>query len=284
MMVGATFIDFDEQTIPDLITVPGTIFGLAVSCFSLMWFLPVPHPAPPPVLAPALFCIPWFPPAPKWSGSYGLWCGLGIWTTWCFALADRRLILRRGLAKAVQFFFAGLVRHWTWKLLVGIWIAGVIGVIVVHQMGANAWAGLLTSLFGLAVGGGVVWAIRIVGSTAMGREAMGFGDVTLMAMIGAYVGWQCALLGFFLAPFASIAIVIVQFIVTREPQIPFGPYLCAGTILAVAFWDRLFNNWLAANIVMIGPAVVQMGLIIFVAMFVMLFVWRIIKERVIYRD
>ena len=46
------------------------------------------------------------------------------------------------------------------------------------------------------MGGGIVWAVRIIASQALGVEAMGFGDVTLMCMIGAFVGWQPALLIF----------------------------------------------------------------------------------------
>ena len=40
--------------------------------------------------------------------------------------------------------------------------------------------------------------VRVLGSQVLRREAMGFGDVTLMAMIGAFLGWQAAVLTFFL--------------------------------------------------------------------------------------
>ncbi len=49
-------------------------------------------------------------------------------------------------------------------------------------------------------GGGLVWSFRIVASVVMGREALGFGDVTLMAMVGAFTGWQAVWISFFLAP------------------------------------------------------------------------------------
>ena len=42
-----------------------------------------------------------------------------------------------------------------------------------------------------------MWAVRIIGTLTLRQEAMGFGDVTLMAMIGAFTGWQSTLLIFF---------------------------------------------------------------------------------------
>ena len=52
---------------------------------------------------------------------------------------------------------------------------------------------------------GLTWSVRFLGTLAFRREAMGFGDVTLMAMIGAFLGWQAAVLTFFLAPFFGLA-------------------------------------------------------------------------------
>ncbi len=224
LLTAATFIDFDEQTIPDLITIPGTILALLLSSSSLLWFMPAELPAG---LVPVIFSLPAWPADPAWMTSTGLWTGLAIWSGWCFALADRRLILRKGYAKAVEFFCAGLVRHPTWKLLAAIWIAGLFGVCIVYGIGGDHWLGLFSSLIGLAVGGGIVWAIRLGAYWGLRKEAMGFGDVTLMAMIGAFVGWQAATIGFVFSPFAAIVIVMIQFVITREPRIPFGPYLCA---------------------------------------------------------
>ena len=61
-----------------------------------------------------------------------------------------------------------------------------------------SWAALLTALVGLVAGGGIVWVVRLIGAVALRREAMGFGDVTLMAMVGAFVGWQASLIVFFM--------------------------------------------------------------------------------------
>ncbi len=63
--------------------------------------------------------------------------------------------------------------------------------------------GLFTALLGLVGSGGIVWAVRLIGTAALRREAMGFGDVTLMMMVGTFLGWQACLIAFFISPFAG---------------------------------------------------------------------------------
>lgn len=277
LMVAATFIDFDEQTIPDAITVPGTLLALLLASLSMNVFLPAV--ALNGGLGPIAFQMPVGVPNLKWFGPTGWWTGIGIWSGWCFALANRRLILRRGAVKALEYFCASLIRDPRWPYLLGMWFIGGIAIRVVFGVGGTAWIGLLTALIGLAVGGGVVWAIRIVGSVAMRREAMGFGDVTLMAMIGAFIGWQGAMMSFFLAPIAAIAIVLVYYIITRNAQVPFGPYLCAGTMLTIFAWDRLVNGWFLNNLAVLGPFMLWLFIAMTGIMGVMLFFWRMFKER-----
>jgi prepilin signal peptidase PulO-like enzyme (type II secretory pathway) len=133
----------------------------------------------------------------------------------------------------------------------------------------------------MAVGGGTVWAVRIVAGYAIGQEAMGFGDVTLMAMIGAFVGWQAAIAGFFLAPISAILIVLIQYVLTRQPVVPFGPYLCVGTTIAVVGWHTVWNETMA-RYVELGSIAFWILVVALVAMGAMLVVWRQIK-RLIFR-
>jgi leader peptidase (prepilin peptidase)/N-methyltransferase len=53
-----------------------------------------------------------------------------------------------------------------------------------HHLHGLAW-----SMAGLAMGGGLTWIVRGTSSLILGRQALGFGDVTLMAMIGSFLGW-----------------------------------------------------------------------------------------------
>lgn len=280
LMVAATFVDFDEQTVPDWITVPGTLLALLFASLSEHVWMPYLFAVSEGrVLMPTFFTAPgtW---NVQWDGPAGLWLSIGIYSGWCFALADRRLILRRGLGKAIQFFLAGLVRHPSWKLLVLIWIVGLIGIGIVHSLGGSSWASLLTALMGLAVGGGAVWAVRLVASGAMRQEAMGFGDVTLMAMIGAFIGWQAALMAFALAPMTAILIVLIQFILTRNRVVAFGPYLCAGSVVTVVFWDQLWAQFGDAAFGL-GPTLPAILISLLGLMGVMLMAWRWVKESIL---
>lgn len=278
LMVAATFVDFDERTIPDVITIPGTIFALLVASVTPFVFMPGELAEG---IAPVTLGHP-LPLGPGWMSGGGLAAGLAIWTVWCFALADRRVIMRHGLAKAVEYFCARLVRHPSWKILAGIWLVGVMSVVIVYQVHGIHWLGLITSLVGLAVGGGIIWGVRLVGSFAMQMEAMGFGDVTLMAMVGAFVGWQASVIAFFLAPLAAIVIVLVRYVITRDHQTPFGPYLCAGTALTALYWDSVYNENLRLTIAIMGVWLLWFSIAMLGLLGAMLWIMRLLKERFLY--
>ncbi|MFK7778673.1 MAG: A24 family peptidase, partial [Gimesia sp.] len=104
------------------------------------------------------------------------------------------------------------------------------------------WHGLAWSLSGLIVGGGLTWILRVVSSVLLGQEALGFGDVTLMAMIGSFVGWQPILLILPLAPLCGLLIGFISRAVTGKTYLPYGPYLCAATLIVLFNWKWI---WLA---------------------------------------
>ena len=108
--------------------------------------------------------------------------------------------------------------------------------------------GFVNSLAGWVVGGGSVWLVRILGHRAFGREAMGFGDVVLMAMVGSFLGWQPSLMVFFmLAPIcalaATVCVLVATFSLKALGEIPFGPYLSVGALLIVFFWRPWFSQF-----------------------------------------
>lgn len=93
------------------------------------------------------------------------------------------------------------------------------------------------SAAGVLIGGGVVWVVRVVFSLAFGKEAIGLGDVHMMAGVGAVLGWMDPTIAFFVAPFSGIAFALFAPLlgrVLKAPKVlPYGPHLAAATMLIV---------------------------------------------------
>ncbi len=104
----------------------------------------------------------------------------------------------------------------------------------------NKWLpGLLGSIFGTIIGGAVVWVTRILGTLGFGREAMGLGDVDLMAAVGAVLGWQSPVIAFFVAPFVGLGWALAKLIFHRKREIPYGPFLSLATFIVMISHDRI---------------------------------------------
>jgi prepilin signal peptidase PulO-like enzyme (type II secretory pathway) len=105
--------------------------------------------------------------------------------------------------------------------------------------------GLLTGLAGWVIGGAVGWLARITFTLIFGKEAMGMGDVHILAAAGAVAGWPVAVLGFFLGAMLALAglvVVLVRFLFRRQSRaVPFGPWLGLGFFLAAMFQDRILD-------------------------------------------
>jgi leader peptidase (prepilin peptidase) / N-methyltransferase len=123
---------------------------------------------------------------------------------------------------------------------IAIWAAGVQTDPWSGEMTASIQAPLWLSvlagvLIGYLVGGGIVWAVRILGSLGFGKEAMGLGDVHLMAAVGACLGWIDSTLAFFGAAFVGIAWAILGrlFSGVLPRAMPYGPFLAIATVLVL---------------------------------------------------
>ncbi len=94
-----------------------------------------------------------------------------------------------------------------------------------------------SSVLGIAVGAGMTYAVGVVGKAVFRKEAMGFGDVKLMGMVGGLLGWQAVIMTFFLgsAIGAVIGVGLMIFARRRDPQIPFGPFLAAAAVLVLFY-------------------------------------------------
>jgi leader peptidase (prepilin peptidase)/N-methyltransferase len=106
-------------------------------------------------------------------------------------------------------------------------------------LGQKWIAGLLGSVYGYMIGAGVVWATRILGSLTFGKEAMGLGDVYLMAAVGAMLGWASPVLAFFAAPFLALSWALPHLILHRTREIRYGPFLSVATLAVMIMHDTI---------------------------------------------
>ena len=99
----------------------------------------------------------------------------------------------------------------------------------------------LNSFLGALAGGGMIYVMGMLGEFAFKKEAMGGGDVKLLAMIGAFIGWKFVVLTFFLAPvFGSVVGVILKIRYGKD-IIPYGPYLSLAAVCSIFFGERILH-------------------------------------------
>jgi leader peptidase (prepilin peptidase) / N-methyltransferase len=103
------------------------------------------------------------------------------------------------------------------------------------------------SILSAAVGSLGLLLLAKLASLAFGKEAMGMGDVFLMAAMGANLAIPCLILAFFVAGFVGGLIGIVLLILRlrgRRDEVPFGPMLVVGTYVAMLGGDTLIRAYL----------------------------------------
>jgi leader peptidase (prepilin peptidase)/N-methyltransferase len=105
--------------------------------------------------------------------------------------------------------------------------------------------GLVDGLIGLLVGGGILWFLAWISPYLFGKEGMGGGDIKLLAMIGAFLGWKPALMtimmGSLLGSLVGVSLIAAR-VIKREDYIPFGPFLVVGAV-ATLFFGQSILDW-----------------------------------------
>ena len=271
LLAAATWVDLRQRVIPDWITAPGVLAGLVLAWAFPDVLLPVA------VEVPRSFAAPAVEPdvlgflgglrtasGPAWLGAAphlpGLLLAAGLFAIWWAVCTEPDGRADRWPGPRTMLLVAGLAA------LVGAWLVG-----------GDRFRALESALVGMAASGGIVWSTRAGASRALGREAMGLGDVTLMAMVGAWLGWQACVLTFFLATFLGLTHGLFQLLRHRESELPFGPSLCLAAALVVVCWRPL---WQAAGIYFEDPArlaAVVIAVVLLTA--ITLFAWRLLRER-----
>ena len=100
-------------------------------------------------------------------------------------------------------------------------------------------ASLVVGLAGGAVGAGVIYAIRWLGSLLVRREAMGLGDVKFMGMCGLLLGPGPVLVAIGVAMVGGAVLGVLIWIVTRNREIPFGPFLALGALAVLLYGAQI---------------------------------------------
>jgi prepilin signal peptidase PulO-like enzyme (type II secretory pathway) len=99
--------------------------------------------------------------------------------------------------------------------------------------------GVVTALAGWIIGGALGWLTRIVFTFIFGKEALGMGDVHIMAAAGAVAGWPVVFIGFFLAaPLALLALIVIR-LRRQSRALPYGPWLALAFLLVAIYQDYI---------------------------------------------
>lgn len=103
------------------------------------------------------------------------------------------------------------------------------------------------ALIGAVAGGGVLWLIAFTYERLRGKEGLGFGDVKMLAMIGAFLGWKLMLLTLVFASFTGSFVALLLMLARRadwQSKLPLGTFLALGAVLASVWGDAVVNWYL----------------------------------------
>jgi leader peptidase (prepilin peptidase)/N-methyltransferase len=257
-LVPITLIDARTYLIPIGLTL--FIALVAAGGWALQSAIPQSWPVPP--SAPAL-------PLPPNGAAVGLAALGGVAGAIALALVLSRGLWRRSFHDYESFLRPGETLgeypHARREALRELWHLGPIAGGIALGTGIGGWwlaegstlprvvEALSAVSLGYLVGGGLVWLVRILGTLAFGREAMGLGDVHLLGAVGAALGWVDAVAVFLIAPFLGIAWAIAAGVLSARSmarllgwrwrrlrrlrgmirEMPYGPHLAVAAVLVV---------------------------------------------------
>ena len=236
-------------------------------CRTCGWRIPFRYP-----LVELLTAFLWWIAASRWGGSHGGWTSdLGILVVRtvvlsglvvatfvdfdCFEIPDQVSI--GGMILAPLACLAVPALHDETRL--ALWMTPD------HVAPVTRFAAFTACLAGMATGGGILWLIGWVGSRVYGRDAMGFGDVKLLAAGGGFLGPGGVLWALMIGSLAASVVGVLNLLrffailrrrarargrrggVGRSLQIariagryvPFGPYLALGIALVLLYWREV---------------------------------------------
>lgn len=106
---------------------------------------------------------------------------------------------------------------------------------------------IINVLFGTLIGAGILWIFRQAGLLIRKQEMMGWGDIKLAAMFGAFLGIKEGVLALFLGVCLGVIIWTILMLLklkTRKEYIPFGAFLALGGLITVFYGNEIINWYL----------------------------------------
>lgn len=107
------------------------------------------------------------------------------------------------------------------------------------------WVSWIDSLLGILVGGGSLLLVAVAYEFLTKKEGMGGGDIKLLAMIGAFLGWQAVFPVIFISSLVGTAVgipVMIRQKADAKLALPFGPFLAFGALFYL-FWGPALIRW-----------------------------------------
>jgi len=110
----------------------------------------------------------------------------------------------------------------------------------------------LDALIGAIVGFGLLGSVAVVGKWMLKKDAMGLGDIKMMAMVGAFLGWAGVLLTVFLGALLG-AVIFGPISYKTKKLVPFGIFLAAAAAITYGFGSEIID-WYLTSILHLPPA------------------------------
>ncbi len=104
---------------------------------------------------------------------------------------------------------------------------------------------ILERVIGALAGAGFLYLVMLYGGEVYGQDAMGEGDLNLIALVGAFLGWRGVVVTILIACLIGSAVglgLIASRRLGRRQHIPFGPFLSLGGVVAL-FWGQALIDW-----------------------------------------
>ena len=172
------------------------------------------------------------------------------------AISSLFLFLKYGLSLSYFFYFS-FVAALIIITVIDLYHQIIPDVISIPGIGVGLLAALIlpqitffNSLMGILLGGGSLFLIATLYQWLFKREGMGGGDVKLLAMIGAFLGWDAVILTILLSSFIGSMTGIVIIVLKGKNfkyAIPFGPFLSLGAVIALFYGQEIVKWYLYWN-------------------------------------